>query len=228
MKEKEFKRIYVWQLPVRIFHWVNAFSIVVLAITGIIIADPPALQSNHEAYETYYMGYVRVTHFIAAYFFVAAMLLRIYWAFVGNKFAHWKSFVPFTKKWFSNLFYVIKHDVFLLPYNEKKSKLLHIKVGHNSLASFTYLIMFILALIMVFTGFGLYAQNTSWWLPKLFSWVPVYLGGDFTARLIHHITMWLMLFLIFIHIYFVIFHDVKDKDGEVSSMINGHKFEPNK
>ena len=37
------REVYVWQLPVRIFHWVNAFVITVLCITGYIIGDPPAI-----------------------------------------------------------------------------------------------------------------------------------------------------------------------------------------
>ena len=32
----EFKRIYVWELPVRFYHWLNALCILVLTITGFI------------------------------------------------------------------------------------------------------------------------------------------------------------------------------------------------
>ena len=52
---KDYKRVYVWQLPVRIFHWLNALSIAVLAITGFIIADPPAFLSNAEAWDTFWL-----------------------------------------------------------------------------------------------------------------------------------------------------------------------------
>ena len=37
-------------LPVRIYHWVNALCIVILCITGFIIADPPAMLNASEAY----------------------------------------------------------------------------------------------------------------------------------------------------------------------------------
>ena len=41
--------IYVWQWPVRAFHWINAIAIVVLAVTGYLIGDPIAFQSSAEA-----------------------------------------------------------------------------------------------------------------------------------------------------------------------------------
>jgi hypothetical protein len=35
MPIQEYKRAYIWQLPVRIFHWANALSITLLIITGV-------------------------------------------------------------------------------------------------------------------------------------------------------------------------------------------------
>ena len=48
-----FKRVYVWEIPVRIFHWLTVLSITILIITGFIIADPPAISSNAEAINSY-------------------------------------------------------------------------------------------------------------------------------------------------------------------------------
>ena len=41
--------VYVWELPVRFYHWINALTIAALATTGYIIGDPPAIQSASEA-----------------------------------------------------------------------------------------------------------------------------------------------------------------------------------
>ena len=30
-----YRRIYVWELPVRAFHWLNALAIVTLGVTGL-------------------------------------------------------------------------------------------------------------------------------------------------------------------------------------------------
>ncbi|OYY23557.1 MAG: Ni/Fe-hydrogenase, b-type cytochrome subunit, partial [Sphingobacteriia bacterium 35-40-8] len=61
------RRVYVWELPVRYYHWLNALAIIALIITGFLIASPLALQSNQEATNRFVMGWVRVIHFIAAY-----------------------------------------------------------------------------------------------------------------------------------------------------------------
>ncbi len=222
MKTQDFKRLYVWEGPVRWFHWLNALSILVLTITGFMIADPPAIMSGQEASARYFFGTVRFIHFAAAYVFVGVMILRIYWAFAGNSYAHWKAFLPFSKEARKNIWHVLKHDILLLP--EKKGEDSPINVGHNALAASAYVLMFLLALVMVFTGFGLFSDNAGWWLPKLFAWVPAFLGGDFMTRTLHHISMWLIWFIVFIHVYLVIFHDWSEGRGEVSAMVSGFKF----
>ncbi len=219
---KDYKRVYVWQMPVRIFHWLNALAIVVLSITGFIIANPPALLSQREAFDTYWMGTVKVIHFISAYVFVGVMVMRIYWAFVGNKYAHWRAFWPFTKKGLHNIMHVLKYDILLLK--EKKPKLKDISIGHNYMATSAYILMFLFALVMVFTGFGLYADMSTNWFAKMFAWVPSFFGGDFLTRQIHHIFMWLIIFIILLHIYLVLFHDWLEGRGEASSMVSGFKF----
>jgi Ni/Fe-hydrogenase 1 B-type cytochrome subunit len=194
----------------------------VLIVTGFIIADPPALMSQKEASDSFMFGTVRFIHFASAYVFVAVMLLRLYWAFAGNKYAHWKAFIPFSKKALHNIKHVAKHDMLLLP-NKDKEYYKSINIGHNYVATTMYAIMFILALLMVFTGFGLMADNASWWFPKMFGWVPEFLGGDFITRQIHHLAMWGFILFIVIHIYLVAFHDIVEGRGEISSMISGFK-----
>jgi Ni/Fe-hydrogenase 1 B-type cytochrome subunit len=218
----DFKRVLVWELPVRIFHWINALSITVLAITGLIIANPPALMSNAEAIDSYWFGTVRAIHFITAYVFFVNALARVYWAFKGNYYANWRAFIPLSKKARQNIVHVLKVDIFLR--NEEKEVLKNVSVGHNYVASLSYVILFFLALIQIFTGFGLYAPTSGWWLPKLFTWVPDFLGGDAPARLIHHISTWLFIIFTLIHVYLVFYHDWLEGRGESSAMISGYKF----
>jgi Ni/Fe-hydrogenase 1 B-type cytochrome subunit len=222
MKARSFKRVYVWELPVRIFHWINALSIVILATTGFIIANPPAIMSSAEASTSYWFGTVRFIHFATAYVFFFNMILRVYWSFVGNKFSSWRAFWPFSKKMWRNFLHVIKVDVFLA--NEKKPDIKDISIGHNSVAAFSYVVLFLLALVQVFTGFGLYSSTAGWWLPKLFSWVVPFMGGDFIVRTIHHAATWLFILFTLIHVYLVFYHDWLEGRGEVSSMFGGYKF----
>jgi len=222
MRDRNFKRVMVWELPVRFFHWINVLTIIVLTLTGFIIANPPALQSSAEATNLHSFGYVRLIHFGAAYIFFFNMLLRIYWSFVGNQFSSWRAFWPFSRKMWNNFWHVMKIDILLL--NENHPDVKDISIGHNSVASFSYVVLFLMALIQVFTGFALYADTSGWWLPKLFAWVSPFLGGDFMVRTIHHITMWIFIFFSLVHIYLVFYHDWLEGRGEVSSMFGGYKF----
>lgn len=222
-KEKiEFRRVLVWELPVRVFHWANALCITVLIASGLIIANPPAIMSTAEATEIYWFGTLRAVHFISAYIFVAIMVMRIYWAFKGNRFANWRNFIPLNRKAWRNILHVLKVDVLLT--NEKEHKMSSVSIGHNYLAALSYLVMFLLALVQVFTGFGLYAPTSEFWFPDLFAWVPAFIGDEITVRLIHHISTWLFILFIVIHVYLVLFHDWLEGRGESSAMISGYKF----
>jgi len=221
-KIRNFKRVYVWELPVRIFHWLNVLALFVLVITGFLIANPPAILSSAEATNLHSFGIVRFLHFTAAYLFFFVMILRVYWAFAGNRFASWKAFWPFTKKNWNNFWHVMKIDIMLM--NEKEEDVTKISIGHNSVATLSYIFMFVLALVQIITGFALYGDMASWWLPKVFTWVIPLFGGDFLVRSIHHAAMWLFIFFAMVHVYLVFYHDWLEGRGEVSSMFGGYKF----
>ena len=222
METRNFRRVLVWELPVRIFHWVNVLCVITLTLSGFLIANPPALLSNAEATNLHSFGIVRYIHFVASYIFFFNIILRVYWSFVGNQFAHWRAFWPFTKKNWENFRHVLKIDILLM--NEKKRELKNISIGHNSAATLSYIMLFIIATISVFTGFALYADTSTWFLPKLFSWVTPLLGGDFMVRNIHHIAMWGFILFTLVHVYLVFYHDWLEGRGEVSSMFGGYKF----
>jgi len=222
MRTYDFKRVLVWEMPVRISHWITALSVFVLAVTGFIIANPPAIMSTAEASELYWFGTVRKIHFITAYIFLANAIIRTYWAFKGNYYANWRAFIPYTRKSWQNILHVLKVDILLR--NEEEEILKNISVGHNYVASISYLFLFVLVLVQIFTGFGLYAPTSGWWLPQLFAWVPDMLGGDAPTRFIHHATTWLFIIFTIIHVYLVFYHDWLEGRGEASAMISGYKF----
>ena len=217
-----FNRIFVWEIPVRLFHWMNALSIFVLSVTGYLIGNPPALMSAAEATNQYYFGIVRFIHFATAYIFLVGMIYRIAWSFMGNKYANWKVFFPFSKLSFKDTLFVLKDHIALQ--NTKIYDFRNNFIGHNPVAALSYSFVFILMIIQVFTGFGLYSDNATWWFPKLFTWVVPLLGGDFSARLIHHVIMWVFIVFSVIHVYLSFWHDWLEGRGEVSSMIAGYKF----
>ena len=221
-KIRNFKRVYVWELPVRLFHWLNVLTLTVLTVTGFLIANPPAILSSAEATNLQTFGVIRFIHFVAGYIFFFVLILRVYWAFVGNRFASWRAFWPFTRKNWNNFWHVMKIDVMLM--NEKEEDVTKISIGHNSVATLSYIVMFLLALVSIATGFALYADLSEWWVPKLFTWVTPLFGGEFMVRTIHHVVMWLFIFFAMVHVYLVFYHDWLEGRGEVSSMFGGYKF----
>ena len=222
METSTFKRAYIWQLPVRAYHWTNAVAIFVLVITGFIIANPPGIITGKDASEQFWFGYVRKIHFASAYIMCAVWIIRFYWAIMGNKYANWKVFFPYNKEGFHKMWHVIKYDLFLQ--NEKKYDFNNISIGHNPVAAISYFILFLMSFVMILTGFALYSPTASWFFPKMFSWVTSLCGDEMTVRMIHHVTMWGIVLFTVVHVYLVWYHDWLEGRGEGSAMISGYKF----
>jgi Ni/Fe-hydrogenase 1 B-type cytochrome subunit len=212
------RRVYVWQLPVRFYHWLNALAVVVLSITGYLIGSPLAIASASEASMSYWFGTVRFLHFVAAFIFFFNFAYRLYWGFVGNAYSRWTAFLPFRKEQIKEINDVLKVDV--LQATEKRIE----SVGHNALAGFTYFLTFLAFLFQSITGFGMYAAMSSSAFPRLFAWIVPLMGGDFAARQWHHAMMWPFIIFAMIHVYLVFYHDYVEGRGILSSMAGGWKF----
>jgi len=209
---------YVWELPVRYYHWINFLSIVILSVTGYIIGNPPAIQSAAEASQSYWFGTIRFIHFVTAYVFLCNFIMRLYWSFAGNRYANWRNFIPYSKRHWKDMWEVIKVDILQIKNAENPN------LGHNALASFTYLLTFLAFLMQVLTGFGIYADMSNSWFASLFVWVPALFGGDIATRYIHHLMMWFFILFAIVHVYLVFYHDYIERNGVTSSMIGGWKF----
>jgi Ni/Fe-hydrogenase 1 B-type cytochrome subunit len=218
MEQLSIRRVYVWQLPVRLYHWLNALAVLTLAVTGYIIGKPVAIVNASEASYSYWFGTVRFIHFLAAFLFFFNFLFRIYWGFVGNAFARWNNFLPFRKAQFKEAMDVLRVDILQATVTPLES------VGHNSLAGFTYFLSFLVFLFQAVTGFGMYAAMSDSWLPHMFAWIVPLMGGDFAVRQWHHLMMWFFVLFTMVHVYLVFYHDYVEGRGVISSMAGGWKF----
>lgn len=218
MENISIRRVYVWQTPVRFYHWLNAICIVALSITGYLIGSPLAIQSGSEASFGYWFGTVRFIHFLAAFLFFFNFVFRIYWGFAGNEFAKWNNFIITKKKQWDEVLRVLKIDIF-----QREGKPIE-SIGHNSLAGFTYFISFLAFLFQCMTGFGMYSAMSHAWLPNMFAWVVPFMGGDFAVRQWHHVMMWFFIIFSMVHVYLVFYHDYVEGRGITSSMAGGWKF----
>jgi len=218
MDNPSIRRVYVWQLPVRVYHWVNALVVLALAVTGYLIGSPLAVANASEASYSYWFGTARFIHFLAAFVFFFNFLFRIYWGFVGNAFARWHNFLPFRRAQIREAVDVLKVDILQATPEPLDS------IGHNSLAGFTYFLTFLAFLFQSVTGFGMYAAMSDSWLPRMFAWIVPLMGGDFAVRQWHHMMMWFFVLFTIVHVYLVFYHDYVEGRGVISSMAGGWKF----
>lgn len=214
----DYQRVYVWEQPVRWFHWINAAAVLALGVTGFLIAHPPAFMSAKEASFSYWFGTVRFVHFTFAYIFTANFAFRLYWSVAGNKFANWRNFFPLTAGQLRQIWAVLKVDVF-----QSTNKAVH-TLGHNSMAYFTYAGTGFLSAFQILSGFALYAPTSDAWFPKLFAWMVPLFGSEYTLRIFHYSILWVFAVFTIIHVYLTFYHDYVEGHGVISSMVGGWKF----
>ena len=214
----DYQRVYVWEQPVRWFHWINAAAIVVLGVSGFLIAHPPAFVTSTEASAGYWFGAMRFAHFAMGYVFAANLAFRVYWSFVGNKFASWRNFFPLTRAQIRQVCEVIQVDIL-----QSSNKPVH-ALGHNAVAYFTYCGTLFLSLFQIVSGFGLYAPTSDFWFPQLFIWVVPLFGSEQNLRIFHYAVTWAFALFTFVHVYLVVYHDYVEGHGGLSSIIGGWKF----
>lgn len=205
-------RVYVWEIPVRLTHWVTFAALVVLTVTGSYIADPFLFTPGQET-----MRLVRFIHLVAAYSFLASGILRTYWLFAGNQFARWSAFIPTNRR---HLREVLSQTQFYLFLRKDLPGIL----GHNALASGTYLVVFLLFLVQTLTGFALIGIHGTQPWATIFGWVPSVMFGEQGVRVIHHLLMWAILAFAIHHLYSAILVDHLERNGLMSSIFAGSKY----
>ena len=209
-------RVYVWEWPVRLFHWTIAGSIVVLAVTGIYIGNP-FLPVTGEATRHFVMGTMKSIHWIASMVFLVSVLGRILWMFAGNPYARWDQFVPLSAArlkgiWNTAAFYLfLKRDPPAF-------------VGHNPLAGLIYVVVYGLCLAMIATGLAM--ASTSAHVGSMLSWfqflIPV-CGGLQMARFLHHIGMWLIIGFAAHHVWSAFLIGTVERSSLIDSIFSGYK-----
>ena len=204
-------RLYVWQLPVRLTHWVTTICIVVLSLTGGYIADPFLIPPGGEVMNT-----VRFIHMLAAFTLLASGLLRTIWLLTGNRFSRWSAFFPTSRRQATE---AIRQLAFYLFIRREIPKIL----GHNQLAALAYLVLWALLLVETITGFALDGLIGSEPGSTGFAWLNEVLGPQL-VRLVHHLSMWAILAISLFHVYSCVLVDHIEKNGLMSSIFSGFKY----
>lgn len=211
--------IYVWDKVVRWTHWLIAGSIVVLAFTGWYIGKPFVTTTVQS--EPFVTGTMRLLHFYAAIVFTCSVLSRILWMFISPlPYARWYELLPvhahrWKAMWDTFLFYIFvrRNPPAIL--------------GHNPLAGFAYFFVFLLYLVQIMTGLGIYGSsaNVDSWMHNFAFFAGVF-GGLQMARWFHHWIMWIILLFVVVHLYTGTLTARVEKNGTMDSIFSGYKFLP--
>jgi Ni/Fe-hydrogenase 1 B-type cytochrome subunit len=190
-------------------------SIVTLAVTGYFIGSPYSFASSASAFV---MGWIRFVHFTAAYLFTVSLISRVLWSFMGNEYAGWRAFFPFlTAKGREKMIKMLRYYMLI-------DKDVPETVGHNPLATTAYTVLFAIYVLMILTGFSLYAQHAPQGTMHRSLGFMYSMFSDQGMRLTHHFSMYLIFGFIVNHIYSAWLMDIKEHGSEISSMFSGYKF----
>lgn len=209
-------RVYVWEWPVRVAHWLIALSLIALTVTGYYMYRPFWIASGDSPYV---MATMRFTHVTAGFVFMIAFLLRMYWMFVGNRWAHWNQFIPTRRARWADMFQTFKYYTF---FRWRPTA----NIGHNALAGAAYSLIYVLALIEILTGFTLYSHV----LPSSVSlavagWLFHFIDIQY-VREIHFLLMFTFWMFFLHHLYSAMLVSKEEKSGVMESIFSGYKFVP--
>jgi Ni/Fe-hydrogenase 1 B-type cytochrome subunit len=215
------RSVYVWELPVRLVHWTIVLTLIVLSATGYYIYNPflggGTRGLSGASGIGFTMGWMRFIHESAGFVFTAAVLLRVYWAFAGNRFAHWRALLPITRAQRHDLLAMVRFYVLRQRHPPPAN-------GHNPLAAMAYLGVYGLFALSILSGFGLFAwvSRIPLWM-TLFGWTYHHLLPIQQLRVLHLVLMFVFGAFTVHHVYSAVLVDLDERNGELSSIITGYK-----
>jgi len=229
------QRHKVWDRTTRVFHWVNAASVLSLIFVGLLIFNAKLFGIEGEA-----KILLKVIHVSIGYVFVLNLLWRIIWAFVGSHYARWRQILPTGNNYLysfrtytANFFSGIRQQY----------------LGHNPVARLIISLFFILLSMQAITG--LVIAGTDLYYPPFGGYFAEWVTDSDSERLkqlrpgdksqvvgsdyaemrsfrkpfitVHVYNFYILSVLILIHIIGVIVTEIREKNGIISAMISGEK-----
>lgn len=239
MTDKSYHSYKAWDVPTRIFHWLNALSILTLMILGLVILNGKMFGLAGEG-----KVFMKTVHVLVGYVFAVNLFWRIIWAFIGSKSARVSSILPGGKGYITRLKAYIA--------GEKTGKPIYY-LGHNPLGRIAVTLLFILLISQATTG--LVVAGTDIYFPPFGGMISEWVAAEGVdpATLIagtkdmldpeaykemrafrspyitlHVYGFYALCVMVVVHILAVIRTEIKQGGGLVSAMITGKKTLPEK
>ncbi len=223
-----------WDVPTRIFHWLNAILVIALIGTALVIYNGDALGISANG-----KILLKSVHVTFGYAMAANLLWRFVWAFLGNRYARWGAILPGGRGYLKSL----KAYTASFWSGEPQQY-----VGHNPLARIAVVMLFALLMAQVATGLVIAGTDLFWGPFGQFfaAWVAapgvdpstIQAGAkdlmdqaaytsmrEFRAPFveIHELTFFALSFVIVLHVIAVVATEVKEGGSITSAMFTGRK-----
>ncbi len=240
MSNKEgYKQVKRMTTAMRIIHWVNVFSMIVAIATGLYIAAPYYQTFiADDAVDKYVMAWNRWGHFMVAIIFDVTSIIVAYLYFFSRFEKPYKKVLP-TGANIKEFFEVLLN---LVTLNRRKN----FDSTHSDSFNTVYFTIFHLLLAwMLFTGLQLYVHGLESGESSIGAWWPwiLHVATDWTVpfstwlmgstatganlmdvRVLHHMTMWLIVVWVLFHIYYQVWRTIFWGEGDISIAFGGTKF----
>jgi Ni/Fe-hydrogenase 1 B-type cytochrome subunit len=212
----EFSAGYRWQ------HWIRAISILALVITGFYIADPFITYQNVSAEPTRFLhAQFREWHIIFGFAMIGAVLYKLFFTLVTKE----GKFERESIKDAIDVKVAIQQVGYYLLLNKHP----HTKGIYNPLQFWAYLGLYLFFIGIIITGLALYAevyhQGLGGMLYGFAKSVESLFGGLAEVRYWHHLFMWGIIIVVFVHIYMAVYNAVFGKNGSMDAIFSGMKYE---
>lgn len=230
----ELKSYAVWDASTRWFHWINALCVIALAAVGFVILNAGDLGVSNAGKVA-----LKTIHTWIGYAFALNLLWRITWAFLGNRYAKWRSVLPGGKGYL----HAVRSYVAAFIAGTPEQYL-----GHNPVGRLGIALLFLLLAIQLITGSIL--AGTDLFYPPIGHWIMQWIAAPGVApdslvpyapqmydsaayesmrafrkpfALVHLYSFYVLVVVVVMHVAAVIVTELREGGSIISAMFTGRK-----
>ncbi len=233
--DKTIIKTFVWSRKIRLFHWINVLTILLLIMLGSTIYFGGDLGLSTEG-----KVLLKTLHVLTGYVFALNLLIRIIIGFIGKGYERWSQTLPFTT--------AFKQEIAQLKQDKNT-----VFTGRSPIGKLMIAVLFVFMTIQMVSGlvlagtdiyyppFGQYFAKSVALDKTNIEVIKPYSKENIDEKAykamrefrspfidIHKKAFYLLLLLIPLHIAAVILLERKQKASIVSAMIHGYKYLPKK
>ncbi len=152
---------HVWGRSVRVFHWINFISFLLLIFSGSVVHYGMELGLSLDGYVL-----LKKIHTLVGYIFIANLLWRIVWGWTGSYYAQWRHILPFRQGYARSFLEYIRG-----MFGRHKPSFL----GHNPLGRLAVSLFIVLFIIQ--GSSGLLLTGTDIYMPPFGGAISQYIAA---------------------------------------------------